>query len=156
ALVERAGGDALAARDLGSQATIELDLGREVAHRLFEGVEERRLGGARVDAEHCRAGDDVERARLDVELADGGDGAAAGSARRPLDAEDDLGGAGERVLAQMHRRRAGVVEVADDADDELDEPRDGGDGADVELLRLEDAALLDVELEERGDRAGGP
>ena len=63
---------------------------------------------AQVDREARQAGNDVDRARLDVQPADGGDEFVLG-ARARLDRQHHLGGGGERVAAQIHRRRAGVA-----------------------------------------------
>ena len=65
-----------------------------------------------------------------VELADGADGAAADLARGALDAERPLGGGEQRVVAQIHRRRAGVVGVAEEGDAALHQAGDRRDRAD--------------------------
>ena len=58
------------------------------------------------------AGDHVDDAGLDLALTGRPDGAAPGCAREALELEDALGRDGGGVLAEVHRRRAGVVGTA--------------------------------------------
>ena len=106
--------------------------------------------GAQVEREAHAAGDDVDQARLHLDLADRADDAAAELVREALELDDRLGRRDRGVEAEVHRRRAGVVGAAaevqiavDVADDRLDDPESR---AGV----LQDAALLDVHLDPAG------
>ena len=78
------------------------------------------------------------------------DGAVAGPLRDLAELERELRGAGERVAALVHRRRAGVRGLAAPGDPvALDAERAEHD-AEREVQRLEHRALLDVQLEVGG------
>ena len=73
-------------------------------------------------------------------------------ARDRVDALDQARGAEQRVLAQMHRRRAGVRVLAGDRRLVPAHRLHAGDDADVLALGLQDRPLLDVQFEERRQR----
>jgi hypothetical protein len=86
---------------------------------------------------------------LDLDLSDRCD-RAGNPARSRADSEHGLGGGDERVLATLHRRRAGVPRPA--FEHEL-APRiadDPGDDSERGACALEHRPLLDVQLEEDG------
>ena len=123
----------------GDGAQLALDL-RD--HGLAQGV----LRRAGVDRERDLAGDHVDGARRDLRRADGRDGIGAPGADA-LDRGDHLGRRRERVAAHRHRHGAGMAGLAlheragaGDAGDRRDDP-------DGEVLRFEQRALLDVNLE---------
>jgi hypothetical protein len=70
-------------------------------------------------------------------------------ARRALEGDHRLGGAGQRVAAQAHRRGARVGGRATEGQAEVVRRGDGGHHADLLALGLEDDALLDVQLDQR-------
>ena len=92
---------------------------------------------------------------LDFEPADGGDEIALDfGARARFDRQDHLGGGGERVATQIHRRGAGV---AGGAEDNRDQPRravDRVDDAERPALGLQHRALLDMQFDEGRDAIG--
>ena len=92
-------------------------------------------------------GDD---ARLRDDAAHRADGAAADALRDLADLELELRGAGERVAALVHRRRAGVRRLAAERDLVALDAERAEDDAERQVERLEHRALLDVELEVRG------
>jgi hypothetical protein len=69
-------------------------------------------------------------------------------------AGDEGGGPAQRVAAQPHRGRAGVVGAAGEGEAAAPHTHDGGDDTDGGARRLELGALLDVELDERRESAG--
>src|ERR687885_1172038 len=73
--------------------------------------------------------------------------ALAGSLRDLADLELELRGAGERVAALVHRRRAGVRGLAAERDPVALDAEGAEDDAEREPQRLEHRALLDVQLE---------
>ena len=66
------------------------------------------------------------------------------------DVERELRGAGERVAALVHRRRAGVRRLAAPGEARALDPERPEHDAERDVHRLEHRALLDVELEVRG------
>src|SRR5262249_34672768 len=72
----------------------------------------------------------------------------------PLHDADPFGGAGERVLAEVHRCGAGMSGPAGEADFEAALPDDSFDHADWQIEALEHGALLDVELQVAADVRG--
>ena len=80
--------------------------------------------------------------------------ATPGGCFRPMAsiALDQPRGAEQRVLAQMHRRRAGVRVLAGHRHLVPAHRLHAGDDADVLAFRLQDRALLDVQFEERRQR----
>ena len=96
-------------RDLQLEPAPGGDLARRRDRRLDDLLARREVGVAHVDVELDLAGDDVDRARTDAQHADRPDGRPARRpARDPLELRHRLGGTGERVAPQPHRRRAGV------------------------------------------------
>ena len=71
----------------------------------------------------------------------------------PVHHLDESRGGEQRVVALVHRRRPGVIRESGDRDLPLLDADDPLDDPDVDLVRLERAALLDVELEIAGDVA---
>ena len=69
------------------------------------------------------------------------------SPRDLADLESELGGAGERVAALVHRRRARVRRLAAPGDPVTLDAERSENGAEREPERLENRPLLDVELE---------
>ena len=128
----------------------ELLLGGDALQRLaHEGLQPREsLGGRRADVDRQlgRAGDDVEPARLRADDADVR-GHVVAAARLLAEREDDARRARERVAAQLHRGRPGVVGLAGEAHAEAEHPGDRGDDAEVDATALEHGPLLDVQLE---------
>ena len=116
---------------------------------------QRRIGGARIDHQAAPAGNHIGGAGFDGENADGGDEIVFPLARQLFgDAphrRHRISGGHQRVPAQVHRRRAGMVGGA--VEDDLDSPDadDGCDDADIERLRFKHDALLDMQLQERLD-----
>ena len=84
---------------------------------------------------------------------DGSDLAAGNSAHDAIHHVDESRGREQRVVPLVHRGRAGVILESGDRDLPLLDPDDSLDDADVDLRRVERAALLDVQLEVAGDRA---
>ena len=80
--------------------------------------------------------------------------ATPGGCLRPIasTALDQPRGAEQRVLAQMHRRRAGVRILTGDRHLVPAHRLHAGDDADVLALGLQDRPLLDMQLEERRQR----
>ena len=108
---------------------------------------------AQVDRELRVAGDDVGRARPDLHAPDGRDevGLGAGAA---LDHQRHLGGGGEGVAAERHRRRAGVARMPVHPDLEPRRAVDRGDDADRQAFGLQHRPLLDMDLDEGRDMVG--
>jgi len=105
-----------------------------------------------VDREPRLVGDDVDRAGADREFADGRHDVVGHPAGHPADRGHDVRGRHQRVVAGVHRRRAGVVGLAVDGRLQPGHPLDALDDAELEAAVLEPGALLDVELEERRRR----
>src|SRR5437763_11240382 len=133
-------------RTLGHRAGLEAKAGLDL-ERGDEPVEALAVGRAEIDRDAHPARDDVGRSGLDVELADGADG-AVDPRREVAHAEDVLGRRDERVGAALHRHRAGMTGfaledplAADDPDDSLREPE-------RHARAFEHRSLLDVDLEE--------
>ncbi len=106
-----------------------------------------RVERAHVEGEIDAAGDDVGRAGGDGQAADCCDDVGGGVARDTLGGEDHLGGGGERVGAERHRRRAGVAGHTGDGELVAELGGDAGDDADGEVLGFEDGALFDMGFE---------
>ncbi len=66
---------------------------------------------AHVETHSRHARNHVRGVRFDIDFADGGD-EAAGLPGQQFDRRDPLGCAGQRVAAQMHGRRAGMIGMA--------------------------------------------
>ena len=131
---------------------VQLDLaGRreaaELAGDLLPRLEPRLVvGRAQVDAERHAAGDDVGRAGLDDELADGRDDALA-------PARDRVDGCTTRAATTSGSWRSVIGTVPAwpasprSSSRARVRPGDRGDDAELQILRLEDRALLDVQLD---------
>ena len=121
-------------------------------NRVDETRCQRRIGGARVDHQAAAAGDDIGGAWLDGEDADGGDEIAFAFTRQLLGyathGSNGIGRGDQRVLAQRHRRGAGVVGGALKHDLDAPDADDRGDDADIERLGFQYDALFDVQFEE--------
>src|SRR3954454_8933995 len=89
--------------------------------------------------------DDVDRARLDLELPDRRHRIAG----RVTRTQDELGRLHERVVTPGHRRRAGVARDAVEADHPPVVAGDPADDAQRPAGVKEPPALLDVQLQER-------
>ena len=98
------------------------------------------------------AGNHVDRAARDVQLADGGDEARLGMCD-PLGGEHELRGRRGGVAAQVHRGRPGVAGVALEDEVETALARNRRDDAERQPLGLEHRSLFDVDFEV-GARAG--
>jgi hypothetical protein len=109
---------------------------------------------AQLESECDFAGDNVVGAGFDLDPAHRSD-LAAGDAGDDLVHLLDEAGAGEKsVVALRHGRGAGVIGEAFDRNLRVQDADDALDHADIDLLLLERAALLDVQLEVAGDAAG--
>ena len=111
------------------------------------------IGMPQVDREEDRARDDAPRVRAHRHHADRRARIRQVVHRDPVDLGDQLGGADQRILAALHRRRAGVGFHARDIDVEHADALHALHDADRLLLGLEDRALLDMGLEEGADLA---
>ena len=100
-----------------------------------------------IDGEKHLAGNDVAAVRLVLDEADGANRVGRMIARDRVDALDHAGGAKERILAQPHRRRAGMRLLAGDRDLVPAHALHALDDADHAAFVFEDRALLDVQLE---------
>ena len=94
----------------------------------------------------ARPGITLTRAVRDVELADRRHQPRL-RAGHALGGEHELGRGGERVAAQVHRRRPGVRGVAGEGEVEAALAGDRRDHAERQALGVEHRALLDVDLE---------
>ena len=121
--------------------------GRLEADRGDELVELPRLRSASVDRNGDAGRDDVWRVRLDLDRPDGRNRRLLRAAR---DVDDELGRLDERVVADVHRSRPGMVGTA--LEDRLPShlAGDRGDDAERRAGALEERPLLDVQLHERG------
>ena len=102
---------------------------------------------AHVDRERRQSGDDVAARRLDGNLPHRQNGVRT---KRPGDFVQlghDFGGGHKRILATMHRRRAGVTCLAHYCDIKAANALRGGHYADLSMLRLEYWSLFDVQFE---------
>src|SRR5581483_1418543 len=100
------------------------------------------------------ARDDVARIRRHFEEADRADRTRRMRPRDPVDLGHCLRRADERVAPSDHWRRAGMRVLARERAFEPANALHAGDHADLLVFALEDRALLDVQLEERGEFAG--
>ena len=120
---------------------------RERLNAAGDRVESRLDDPTRVEREPGAAGHDVDDPRLELDLADRADGPVAGLAREPLHLEDHPGGHRRDVEPEVHGRRAGVVGAALEDDVGVDVAGDRRHDAEAVARVLEDAGLLDVELD---------
>ena len=114
-------------------------------------IERATIGMPQVDHEEHLARHDIGRVRPVLDPSDGGD------TRRMLPADgihrlDQPRGAEQCVLAQMHRRRAGVRVLPGHRHLIPAHRLHAGDHADVLAFGLQDRTLLDVQFEERRQR----
>ena len=105
---------------------------------------------AEIDAEKNLAGNDVAAVRLVLDQADGADRVGRVFAGDGVDALDHARGADQRVLAQRHRRRAGVRCLSGDGDFVPAYALHALHRADHAAFGFQDRALLDVQFEHRG------
>ena len=123
---------------------------RDRRHGLLDEVldlgKRRAIRRAHVDREVGEARNDIRATRLDVDLPD--------VCRHPLsptrflaESERDSRGTDERVAAGVHRRRAGMIRLAQQPNAVAPETHDRRHESQLEPLRFEDGALLDVQLE---------
>ncbi len=101
-----------------------------------------------IERQRAGAGHDVRDAGPRLDPAGGAD--AAFGARDLARGEGEPGGAGQRVAAQVHRRRAGVRGLTAKRDLVAFGGEGAGDDAERQAHRFEHRPLLDVELEVGG------
>ena len=94
------------------------------------------------------AGDDVARVRIDLHVADRADRVGLVVHRHLVHQLGDAGHAEAGIAALGHRRRAGVALLAGQRHLQPFQALAVGDDADVDVLVLEDRALLDMQFEE--------
>ena len=104
-----------------------------------------------IERQRADAGHDVGDAGLRLDPAGGAD--AALGARDVARREREPRGAGQRVAAQVHRRRAGVRGLAAKRDLVALGGEGAGDDPQRQAHRFEHRSLLDVELEVGGGAA---
>ena len=118
------------------------------AKRSVAAIAQRIGQRAQIDGEHHAAGNDVDRAGRCLDPADGADHAVLGMLARDLfQRQRHLGGAGERIVPQIHRHGAGVAGLAGHRDAQPALADDAGDDAERLALRLQHRPLLDVHLD---------
>ena len=123
-------------------------VGRLEPERRDQTRRSRSTSGARASTSSVtRGGDHVDRARLDLDLPDGGD-RVLDRPRRLLDPEDLARPLHERVVAHAHRRRPGVARAALDDDRPARTPTMPVTIAERRAGGGEPRPLLDVQLEE--------
>ena len=115
---------------------------------FFKPVEHRRLGIAQIQREKDLAGNDVGRAGLDLQDADGADRRWI-APRIRVDRFDHARGAEQRVVPARHRRGAGMAVLAGDGHFVPAHGLHAGDDADVFAFGFEVRALLDMHFEKR-------
>src|SRR5690625_2185266 len=103
---------------------------------------------AEIDSEDCLAGDDVGTVRRELDMADGAYGVRLMLHGDIVDELDDLGEPPCRILAQMHRRGAGMALAPGDGALDPAEALPMGDDADILALGLQDRPLLNMQLEQ--------
>jgi len=137
-------------RDRGERAAPDPRRGRRRFALTIDGRNEAprqgRTGRARIDDETTATRHDIRRRRFDGENADGGDeivGAFAVELFGDTPHDADGIGRGNQRVAQMKRRRAGMVGLALEDDLDAADADDRRDHADIERLRFKDDSLLD-------------
>jgi hypothetical protein len=106
-----------------------------------------------VDDKACLSRHDVGGIRLDFEDPAGGDESTIVAFRQVaclfLDENSRFGRRNKGIAAQIHRRRAGMVERSRKPDLDACDPRNRRDQTKVETACLKHDALFDVQLEKR-------